>query len=93
MDINITVKVFDEVNNVTVYVRALKQYPPYNDYKVKLSRQLDLTPGERHISFTTPLPSCSSCSKLKPGEHYVNVTISYDEQTVTGSHVIELRER
>ncbi|MCZ7357142.1 MAG: sulfite exporter TauE/SafE family protein [Candidatus Methanoperedens sp.] len=45
------------------------------------TRQVNLKKGDNFFIFDFKTPSCEECSALKPGEYYLNATVSQDGKT------------
>ena len=59
------------------------------DY-VNVVGETDLIAGEKKMTFTKRLPSCSRCAGIEQGTYFINVSVAYDEEVVEATHSIAI---
>jgi hypothetical protein len=65
----------------------------YGGLKLNSTLSANLTPGTNTISYEHPMPSCSHCSGLDPGDYQFNVTLERDGAILdTANHTIRIEQ-
>jgi len=87
MNITVRVKASDTFDNVTITLKGIQN--TIGDYKLKRQKIVQTSPGTTDFIIKTKIPTCSSCTKLEPGDYFVITTLSYEEEEI-GSKTLDI---
>jgi hypothetical protein len=60
--------------------------------KMNIERTVDIEEGENIMEFETTLPSCNTCSGIRPGNHTISVQLYYGELIAEASTTVEIQQ-
>lgn len=79
------------LNNATISFSGIEDR--YGGLKLNGSLPANLTPGLNTLSYDHPMPSCSHCSGLDPGDYRFNVTLERDGLVLDSTnHTIRIEQ-